>query len=57
MQSPDERSQIVSEPRSTLDVSRRAEPEPGELRAFARALVDLALQLNNDSKEDSPWTR
>lgn len=26
-------------------------PEPGELRAFARALIELALQLNNNTEE------
>jgi hypothetical protein len=56
MQIPDENTPIVSAPRSTLDVSRCDAPEAGELRAFARALIELALQLNDDTEEGSEWT-
>lgn len=56
MQTPHENSPIASAPRSTLDASRRDAPEPGELRVFARALIELALQLKNDTEEDSEWT-
>lgn len=56
MQTPDNTFPIVSAPRSTLDVSRRTAPESGELRAFARALIELALQLENEAEEDRPWT-
>ena len=56
MQNPDENPPIASAPRSTLDVSRCDAPEPGKLRAFARALIELALQLENDTEEGSEWT-
>ena len=55
MQTPEHNSSIVSAPRSTLDVSRRNAPESGELRAFARALIELTLQLENETEEDRQW--
>jgi hypothetical protein len=56
MQNPDHNSSNVSAPRSTLDVSRRDVPESGELRELARTLIELALQLENDTEEDRRWT-
>ena len=32
-------------------------PVPGALRPLARALVDLALALEDGEEEDSRWTR
>jgi hypothetical protein len=32
-------------------------PEPGSLRPLARALVDLALALEQEDEEDERWTR
>lgn len=32
-------------------------PEPGSLRSLARALVDLALALEQEEEEDERWTR
>lgn len=32
-------------------------PEPGALRPLARALVDLALTLEEAEEESKPWTR
>jgi hypothetical protein len=55
MQTPNENSPTVSAPRSTLDLARR-NAESGELRAFARTLIELALQVHNDTEEDSEWT-
>jgi hypothetical protein len=55
MQTPDHNSSIVSAPRSTLDASRRDAPNAGEFRTFARALIELALQLKNDTEEDQQW--
>jgi hypothetical protein len=49
-------SPILSAPRSRLDASRPDAPQRGELRAFARVLVELALQLQNEAEEDSQWT-
>lgn len=40
-----------------LEVRRHREPpESGRLRAFARALVELALQLRNDAEKERPGT-
>jgi hypothetical protein len=49
-------SRPLSVPRSTLDVSRRTVPKPGDLRTFARALIELTLQLEHEAEEDSRWT-
>jgi hypothetical protein len=32
-------------------------PEPGALRPLARALVDLALALEDEDEEEQPWMR
>ncbi len=34
-----------------------APPEPRALRALARVLVDVALAMEHEDKEDEPWTR
>ena len=50
----------ATQPRATLrrpGTGQPEPPEPGALRALARALVDLALTLENEEEEDSRWTR
>jgi hypothetical protein len=46
-------------PRDRLRRSREAPlvSEPGWLRPLARALVDLALELEHEDEEDEPWKR
>lgn len=48
---------MPSVPGVRLDVRRHPEPPDEEkLRAFARALVELALQLKREAEEERPWT-
>jgi hypothetical protein len=56
MKTAEATSPPLSTSRSTLDVSRRTAPNAGDLRAFARALIELALQLKREAEEERPWT-
>jgi len=48
---------IASAPGVRLDVRRHHEPPDEErLRPFARALVELALQLKREAEEYRRWT-
>jgi hypothetical protein len=55
MNTTERASPIVSAARNRLDAWRPDAPERGELRAFARVLVKLALQLQSEAEEDQ-WT-